>query len=176
MQKRTYLRHREVPPPSHPATVRTRVSREGIPAVDQAMAACSQSKRIEPACHPPDKSDRRVVLLADVALIAGEELVSAVAGERNLDMLARFAGDHIGGHAGGIGKWLVIVRSYFGYLVAQVRVNEDLGMVRTILIRHAACEGQLTQLCPKAHGERFDARSGVPSHEGNHSAGIDAAR
>ncbi len=114
----------------------------------------------------------------EVAVVAAEGLVPAVAGEADRDVVVGELGHHAGGELGGVGKGLVV---HVGQPVHQVenvlRGDREFGVVRAQVVRDLfGVAGFVVGLGLEADGEGPDGLGGAGLHERGDQGGVDAAR
>src|SRR5438093_8333622 len=114
-------------------------------------------------------------MVYDVAVVAGEQLVAAVAGQRDLHMLASQLRDEVRRDGRYVGEWLVEGAQKIVEEIEILGADYELVMLGPEPLRYAACVGQLVVgRLPEADGERLDRDADFGGHERDDGGRIDA--
>jgi hypothetical protein len=113
----------------------------------------------------------------EVMVIAGEELVAAVAGEGHGGALPRQSGDEVGGERRRVGERLVVDgRQLRDELQRLGDADDHLVVPRAEVLRDLASVARLVEAAVfEADGEGVDRPRGVALHERGDETGVDAA-
>src|SRR5437660_7481652 len=119
------------------------------PTTDGLHQALPQNPRYQPIGTTP--------ALGHVARVARKQLVTAVAGKDDRNVVARQFGNHEGGYRGGIGKRLVEMPGQLVNHIADFWCDKEFVMVRAKLLRrHARVFEFVVAVFVKANREGLD--------------------
>ena len=114
--------------------------------------------------------------VGDVGVVPAEELVAALARERDLDVLGGEARDEVGRQRGRVGEGLVEGRSQRRQKQRRVRPHHELAMARAVQARHGAGSGELVErLLGEADRERPHGLRALLRRERGQRPRVDAA-
>src|SRR4029077_12833136 len=105
----------------------------------------------------PQQAEVTTLMIDDVAVVAGKQLVAAVAGENDLHMLSRQARDQIGWDGRGVGERLVEARQQLLENLEVIRLDEQRVVLGAVGLGNLPRVGQLVvPVLQEPHGEGLD--------------------
>jgi hypothetical protein len=115
-------------------------------------------------------------LHGEVADVAGEVLVAAVAVEGDGDELARLARDEVGGQRRGVRVRLAVMPGELGQHVRHLRLHRELDVLGLVALGDQAGEAGLVEaLLLEADGEGLHGAAGELRHQRDDDGGVHAA-